>query len=527
MAGLSFKLGMDSAAFEKGIDKAKGTLKSFAGAIGGFFAISAIKGMIDDFDALGKRAEDLGMRASGLLALREAAEHAGMEAGQLDSAIKSFSDKALKGDEAFKKLGISLTDSKGQLKTTGELLYETADKMKEMQGSTEAAAAQVELFGGDNLAMQRVLEQGSEVLKDFREGIDEAAMASARLNDAMSDAKQLATEAVAKTISNVQVLFDMIGDLASGRSYDFTFAQKENERLNREVEKNRKRQEAAQQRAMAEQRKREEELAKQREADELDHQKTRQETADIVAKYQWEELSTAEKVAKKKEELKKLEAETRTLAQSSHEYAIVQNEYAKGYVELKKLEKELQREINDEAKKKADEDKKRQDREKKFLDDKKKAEKSLQDLYEERARIVNETLQKQSEAQSAMLDRIGSSGAKTGDAKRNVDKAKEYGNKAEQAFGEGRMGDYTKYKRQQEKAEQRAIEKQKEKLERAGADALKKGDKDTYNRLKKEYEQAGLGNKKKPVDEAVKEIDEKVKEMKDHLAELVNGLKEG
>ncbi len=597
--GLTFILGLDKSAFDGGIAAAQRSIKNFAGAIGGYFAISSIKKLIDDFDALGKRADDLGMRASGLVAMREAADHAGVSAEKLDAGLVKLRNGVVNNSEAFAKLGVSLKNADGSAKPFSEVLYETSDKFAEMQGSTESSQAALKLFGEENaVSMQRVLELGSASIQassDAAKAIDEAAEAAARVNDTLSDASNLVMGTVAKAISAVQYLFDITRSLLSGKSFDHYSMLREQDRMNKKIAKEnmlreqdelkrtldaekqkqkaaedteKKRQDALKNsREIAEKHqfdelstaeklaKRKSELAelqKQRNgydvqsleyaqaqekcakafvelkalekkaaAEAAAEDKKRQDiiadTAATTARYEYEQLSTAEKLAAKKGQLNEILNKSAALDANSLEYAQAQNEYAKVFVEMQELEKRNKEEILN-----------KEQKQKKLLEDKKKAEKSLQDLYKQRADIVKQTLDRQQQAQRAMVGRVGSSGGKERSATQtSARKSKQAGEQAEEAFAQGRMGDYARLKRRQEKYEQDAIKKQKGKLDRAAEKALKDGDTDTYKRLKKESENAGLDKdkNKNEMAENVKSIDEKLKEAADNLQTLVEGLK--
>src|SRR5688572_13477618 len=105
IASLIVNLGMNSAKFDSGAKKARGSLRSFAeGAIAVNAAMSifqtvmsGVKGAIDEFaqssariDDLGKLSDRLGLSTESLGALQHGAELAGIETSQLNTALEKM-----------------------------------------------------------------------------------------------------------------------------------------------------------------------------------------------------------------------------------------------------------------------------------------------------------------------------------------------------------------------------------------------------------------------------------------------------
>lgn len=517
-------MGLDTTEIQSGVAKAKNVFRNFAGAVAGYMSFSFAKKIIDQFDAIGKRAKDLDMSASGMLKLKETADLAGVGFEKVEQGLKSFSQRAAEGDESFAKLGISLTDNNGAMKTTEALLHETADKFKELKGSSDVASASWKLFGGDALEMTRVLEQGSDAIKDLSSSakqIDSACDAAARFNDQLASLEHTAVRCFAHVLDSVSGLVEFAQDLWNGQSLGTTRLNKETARF---VEQQQKQQQKLQTSIQRAEEKRVE-AAKKADADYMAHYKaTEEERLKILAeifiaeeKFAFENLSLHEKVAQRKKEVAELEAEISTYDKDSIAYARTAKELSEKKIDLFKLEKDYAAKIKENRKAELEHAKQLRDTEQNNLN-----------LLKERAKIVNDVLAQQKQARDANRNQLaGDSGAR-GQAARNAREAQSYADKADKAWNEGRYNDYAKYKRRQEAKEQRSDQKQAERLDKQIDDAKKRGDSDTADRLQKEKENRGLDKtkNKKDVESRVKDIDDKLKQMAEDISTMVGALDE-
>lgn len=181
-----------------------GSLAKVAGGMGGMIAsggiITAVKGMADSLDELGKRARDIGVTASQLQELQHQAKLAGISTGKLDVSMRSFNRNvslaAMGTGEAINALdsmGISVTYANGQTKTQSELLEEVATYFAENAGEAENAGRAARIFGERGAEMLRIFEQGEGVVNKIfdAKGIDDAAKAAERFNNAIEYLKNL------------------------------------------------------------------------------------------------------------------------------------------------------------------------------------------------------------------------------------------------------------------------------------------------------------------------------------------------
>ena len=228
-------------------------------------------------------------------------------------------------------------------------------------------------------------------------------------------------------------------------------------------------------------------------------------------------LSASEKLLLNEMELADLERESDEMLNSENVNYKRIEEIAKRVVDLRTENLDLA-----DAEKKEAED--RIKAEKDFLDKKESLENRLNDLYDQRKKILDDIAKKTKDALDATMQLIGDKGR--GQTKQKMDKSAKYAEKAETAKAEGRMNDYFRYSKKSEEYKERAVGERRDMLQSKGREALKRGDRETFDKLKDEYNKEGFG-KGKPDDEQAKKLDkiaEETEKTRQNLDKLVNGL---
>ena len=139
-----------------------------------FAALSAAaKQTIGIIDNLDEAAQGVGTTAVALSELRIGASEAGVDADQLTRALAALNIKAaeaasgnVEAAAAFKRFGVDVKDSAGNLKTTEALLGDLADATRKFGNDAQRTQALADVFGqklGPRLAAY--LAQGSEALR--------------------------------------------------------------------------------------------------------------------------------------------------------------------------------------------------------------------------------------------------------------------------------------------------------------------------------------------------------------------------
>ena len=179
IGALHVALGIDSAQFEAGLKRAQSSLGSFgkvaavgfaaaataAVAAGSALAVMGLRA-IDSADGLSKAAQKAGVTTEALSRLKYAADYSDVSLEQLTGGLQKLaknmadvaSGKGATAATALSALGISITDTSGQLRGADEVFIEIADRFGRLEdGSTKTALA-MQLFGktgADPAAQQR------------------------------------------------------------------------------------------------------------------------------------------------------------------------------------------------------------------------------------------------------------------------------------------------------------------------------------------------------------------------------------
>lgn len=81
----------------------------------------------------------------------------------MDSARKGSAEYA----DAYKKLGVSVTDANGELRNSNEVYWDCIDALGSIQNETERDALAMQLFGKSAQELNSVIEAGSEAFKEL------------------------------------------------------------------------------------------------------------------------------------------------------------------------------------------------------------------------------------------------------------------------------------------------------------------------------------------------------------------------
>ena len=223
---LGVVLGLDAGEFNKNLGEASDKLEKFTDGLKTGLAAAAIaatgyiiestKKAAEYADEMGKAAQKVGVTTEALSKLKYAAELSDVGFDSLQTGLKKLSvnmESAATGNKAmetaFKSFGVTVTDSKGNMKSADDVLYSLADKFAKMPDGVQKTAMAVQVFGKTGQDMIPLLNQGSEELK--RLGIEasnfgrvvtsEAAKSAEEFNDNLKRMKE-ASAGAAETLGN-------------------------------------------------------------------------------------------------------------------------------------------------------------------------------------------------------------------------------------------------------------------------------------------------------------------------------------
>ncbi len=167
-------------------------------------AASRLKDAVVETTELGDKLSNLsqitGTSVEKLSSLKLAAEISNLSIDSLSHSIVLFArniegaqDGTGKTADALDRLGISLKDADGHLKTSEQLLSDVADRFQRMENGTTKSTLAMDLFGRSGANLIPILNEGSEGLRDIEDsarkaGIvmsDETAEAAAELSRSM------------------------------------------------------------------------------------------------------------------------------------------------------------------------------------------------------------------------------------------------------------------------------------------------------------------------------------------------------
>jgi hypothetical protein len=178
MAGMTkeilAKLRLDSKDFSSKISEGtKGVLKFTAGLTAVSAAVVAATKFTADYrDEAVKAARAAGATAEDFSGLMHAADLSGVSMEQLAKGLRKINDPSKEAQAEMARLGVSMRDANGNMRTQNEILYELADKIKGIESPAQKSAAAVKIFGERNAAMVNLMAGGSEGLRAMAEEAD-------------------------------------------------------------------------------------------------------------------------------------------------------------------------------------------------------------------------------------------------------------------------------------------------------------------------------------------------------------------
>ncbi|WP_444452573.1 phage tail tape measure protein [Rhodobacter capsulatus] len=170
------KLRLDTTGFSKGLRNVQTTIRNIGvGLTAASTGIAlAIKGQLDAADDLSKMSQKFGISIEDLSRLGYAADLSGVSMDSMAASLKKLSrnmSDAASGQKAqvelFKRLGISVTDSEGRMRSTEAVMKDIADVMAKLPDGAEKTALALDLFGKSGAEMIPMLNGGSSSLAEL------------------------------------------------------------------------------------------------------------------------------------------------------------------------------------------------------------------------------------------------------------------------------------------------------------------------------------------------------------------------
>lgn len=199
LAKLVVRLEAESARLQKDLDGANRQLQRFEkttksatdrlkqiGKIGGVALAAVGAGMLaltrqtlNLADRIGKLSQTTGLSSETLSRLRYQAELSGVSfeatakgVGRMQRAMFDAEQGLKTQSDAFKRVGVAVTDSNGKLRNTEEVMLDVAERFSQMEDGAEKAALAQVIFGRAGADMIPMLNLGRDGLKEMGEEAD-------------------------------------------------------------------------------------------------------------------------------------------------------------------------------------------------------------------------------------------------------------------------------------------------------------------------------------------------------------------
>ena len=202
VGSLRVTLGLDSAAFERGVSNVKreatglaGVLQGIDRKIGGFgaalagglaagglaTAVAQLRSAITTIGDIGDRAAALGLTTDQIQKLQFAFASTGVASDEFNSAMDRFVNQvgdAQRGTGALKdifdRFGVSLTNARGEQKTVNELFADFAEVLKNSKDAQERMNIAQDVFGRGASKYLEALSGGKQGLNEFADAAVQA-----------------------------------------------------------------------------------------------------------------------------------------------------------------------------------------------------------------------------------------------------------------------------------------------------------------------------------------------------------------
>jgi hypothetical protein len=182
IGALRVTLGLDSTQFSRGVQKAETASQRLSRSMQtAGYALSAIgvgvglamRGRVQEIDALANSATQIGVPVEALSQLAYAAEQADVTIEALEKALAQMSRRMIDNAGAFEKVGVAVTDASGQIRPVLDVFMDVADAIAAMPEGAERTAAAMDLMGRSGGDMVPLINDGAQAIRDLMQEADD------------------------------------------------------------------------------------------------------------------------------------------------------------------------------------------------------------------------------------------------------------------------------------------------------------------------------------------------------------------
>ena len=144
----------------------------------------------DDLNTLSKQT---GFTTEELQKMKYASDLIDVSMEDMTGSIQKLVKQMASGSDAFKTLGVSVTDETGQLRNATDVWYETLEALSQVENETQRDALAMEIFGKSAASLAGIVDDGGEALKNYGKDAEDLGLimsqdtldAANKLNDAI------------------------------------------------------------------------------------------------------------------------------------------------------------------------------------------------------------------------------------------------------------------------------------------------------------------------------------------------------
>ena len=202
-----------------------------AAAAGAAAAGTALKSAVDSSaeyaDTIDKASYRSGLGAENLQRLKYAAEQSGASLDNIEKSAKKLNDRLgevsegnEKSAEMFEKLGVSVYDADGNMRSSDDVYNDVLGKLADMGDTAEATAIGTDLFGKAFTDLKPLLAAGSDGINELKDNADalgivmsqESVTAGVKYGDTIADIKNAMSGAARSIGASVLPMFQKFAD---------------------------------------------------------------------------------------------------------------------------------------------------------------------------------------------------------------------------------------------------------------------------------------------------------------------------
>lgn len=120
--------------------------------------------MADDLNTLSSQT---GFTVEELQKMKYASDIVDVSMDQMTGSIQKMTKQMSSGNKAFETLGVSLTDSNGNMRDAKDVWYDSLEALSKVENETERDALSMEIFGKSAMDMAGIIDDGGASLKSL------------------------------------------------------------------------------------------------------------------------------------------------------------------------------------------------------------------------------------------------------------------------------------------------------------------------------------------------------------------------